>query len=219
MPLDQATILSQLDLLLSEYGAMVQRAKYDDLSDIGTTGLESMAGRFQSALNRWTTPGSSYQQQAERVGAKDAFLRLPVLAGTVQSLRDDVAAGWMVTIRELIHADAFADLLEQATELLSKGYKDAAAVVAGCTLESHLRNLCVKCNVTPSEPSGKSKSADKMRTDLVKVGCFNQLIAASVLSWLTLRNSAAHGNYADYTSAQVDSMIRDVRGFISNHPA
>lgn len=59
-------------------------------------------------------------------------------------MREDYEAGYMRTVEELIHADLFADFLERTDELVSKGYKDPAAVLAGSVLEEHLRKLAVK---------------------------------------------------------------------------
>src|SRR5580704_10370562 len=178
--MNDAEVLSQLDQLLTEYEGMTQRAHHSDLSDLGEVALEAMAGRFQAALVRFTIEGSSYRQQSDRVSAKDAFLRLPILAGATRSLREDVAAGWLTTIQELIHADTFADFLDQAVELLDKGYKDAAAVLVGCVLESHLRQLCGKFKVSTKGADGKPVTADTMRTQLAKASAYNKLVSSTI---------------------------------------
>jgi hypothetical protein len=144
---------------------------------------------------------------------------LPILAGATRSLREDVAAGWLTTIQELIHADTFADFLDQAVELLDKGYKDAAAVLVGCVLESHLRQLCGKFKVSTKGADGKPVTADTMRTQLAKASAYNKLVSSTIAGWLALRNAAAHGNYAEYNSKQVVSALRDVRSFVESHPA
>ena len=77
------------------------------------------------------------------------------MAGIVDALKTDLAAGYVVGIRELIHGELFGDLLESAVHLLEEGYKDPAAVLAGSVLEEHLRQLCKK-NTIEIEVSTKS---------------------------------------------------------------
>jgi hypothetical protein len=36
-------------------------------------------------------------------------------------------------------------------------------------------------------------------------------------AWTTLRNSADHGKFSEYTEQQVGSMIADVRAFLAIH--
>jgi hypothetical protein len=47
--------------------------------------------------------------------------RIRVLVGVLEALREDVKAGWLTTVEELLHADTFADFLDRARELSSKG--------------------------------------------------------------------------------------------------
>ena len=54
---------------------------------------------------------------------------------------DDYKGGYLISIKNLIQADVFDSQLEQATELLSSGYKLAAAVIAGVVIETALRDL------------------------------------------------------------------------------
>jgi hypothetical protein len=63
------------------------------------------------------------------------------LVAILRALREDYAHGYVRTVQELVHADVFADFLDMASELLTKGYKDAAAVIVGSVLEEHLRQL------------------------------------------------------------------------------
>jgi hypothetical protein len=58
----------------------------------------------------------------EARGAYEAWLAVR-LTGIAQGLRADYQAGYLTKVEELIDADLFADFLEMADELLSKGYK------------------------------------------------------------------------------------------------
>jgi hypothetical protein len=46
---------------------------------------------------------------------------------------------------------------------------------------------------------------------------FNNLVRQQITGWTTLRNSADHGKFDEYTPQQVGSMISDVRSFLATH--
>jgi uncharacterized protein (DUF2164 family) len=54
---------------------------------------------------------------------------------------DDYRSDYLRTVTEIVQADTFADFLEMAVYLLDEGYKDAAAVIEGSSIEARLRNL------------------------------------------------------------------------------
>jgi hypothetical protein len=138
--------------------------------------------------------------------------------GVVNALRDDLYDGFEKTLIELVHADTFADFLEMALHLLQSGYKDAAAVITGSTLESHLRSLAAKHNVE-IESKDRPVKADKINSDLAKSEAYSKLDQKNITAWLDLRNKAAHGNYAEYSKEQVELLITSVRDFIGRVPA
>lgn len=145
------------------------------------------------------------------------------LYGIVQALKSDVAAGYLTSLRELVHADLFSDFIEGADHLLHEGYKDAAAVVVGGVLEEHIRQLCRKHGIATefSNAAGelKPKKADAMNAELAKAGVYGKLEQKQVVAWLDLRNNAAHGHYTAYQQSQVELFLHGVRGFILSYPA
>jgi hypothetical protein len=102
--------------------------------------------------------------------------------------------------------------------LLKEGYKDAAAVMIGSTLEEHLRHLC-QSNAIPVEVNKGGipmpKKADLLNSELTASNVYNKLDQKAVTTWLDLRNKAAHGKYSEYTKEQVDLMYHGVINFIS----
>jgi len=106
--------------------------------------------------------------------------------------------------------------------LLDEGYKDAGAIIAGSSLEGQLRQLCTKFGADPTvtTASGLSpKKADRMNADLSAKKAYSVLDQKNVTAWLDLRNKAAHGEYAKYTSEQVGLLISGIRDFITRNPA
>jgi hypothetical protein len=138
------------------------------------------------------------------------------LAGVLKALREDYARGRIQTFRERVHSDLFSDFLEMAEYLLEdEKLKDPAAVLAGSVLEEHLRKLCAKHSVSlPTKPK-----LDTMNGDLKKQGVYGGIDQKQVTYWAGIRNSAAHGQYTDYTAVQVREMVQGIRNFISRYPA
>ena len=149
-------------------------------------------------------------------------IKLEMIIGVVESLLNDLEAGYLSSLSEMIHGELFADFLERSEYLLNEGYKDAAAVITGGTLEAHLRQLCIKYKVDTEVRSStgvRPKKADFMNSDLAKASAYSKLDQKNVTSWLDLRNKAAHGEYDEYTKEQVSLFIGGVRDFITRNPA
>jgi hypothetical protein len=103
-----------------------------------------------------------------------------------------------------------------AEHLLAEDYlgsKDAAAVLAGGTLEEHLRQLCIK-NKIPIE-----KSVETMNTKLRTADVYGLNEQKQVTAWYGLRNSAAHAKYDEYDKKDVALFLQGLRYFISKYPA
>jgi hypothetical protein len=211
--------LKQLNALLAEHEQLAKRAKSPDLSDLESEVLV-LANRLQSAIDRLTVPTSTYARAAElHRASEEPTWRLRDLMGIATALRDDIAAGWLTSVIELAHADTYNDYLEMAEGLHGLGYKDPAAVIAGTSLEVHLRTLATKHGVGLQAANGSPKTADAMNVDLKKAGVYSALEQKQVTAWQHLRNSAAHGKYSDYTATDVKQLIEGVRGFAAKYPA
>ena len=121
-----------------------------------------------------------------------------------------VAGEAPVDVRGLIQAEVFDDVLEQATELLQAGYKDAACIVAGVALETTLKELCTRNGIPHSK-------LDRMNADLCKAGIYNMGMQKQITAWAERRNRAAHGEWKAYNEADVKDMIRGVTRMIAEH--
>lgn len=144
--------------------------------------------------------------------------------GVLRAVRSDLRDGLLSPLRELLHASLFDDFLAMAEHLVKDGgYKDAAAVLAGSTLEEHLRKLCDK-HAIPTEmtkPNGRTepKKAAVMNDELKSGGHVSQIDWRAAQGWLDIRNDAAHSQYGNYVQDQIVAMIDGIRGFIDRNPA
>ncbi|MFF5146961.1 hypothetical protein ACFY6U_45860 [Streptomyces sp. NPDC013157] len=176
--------------------------------------------RIEAAIARLAPPGSVYITQLNGYlgSTADVDRRAPYVFSLARALLADLQEGWVKTLAEQVHADTYASYLDMAEGLLENGFKDAAAVIAGTSLEVHVRELCMKSAV-PIEVNGKWKKADTMNADLKKAGVYGTLQQKQVTAWMDLRNKAAHGNYGEYDQSEVRSLIRGVRDFMLKYPA
>ena len=71
--------------------------------------------------------------------------------------RDDLIAGMLTDLRQLVTAEAFGDLLEAAEHLIAEKHHLPAAALAGAILESSMRVLATNRNVGWTGASGISK--------------------------------------------------------------
>jgi hypothetical protein len=148
--------------------------------------------------------------------------RADLIVGIVKALKSDLEDGYLYSFSELVRGEMFEDLIEMAEHLVEEGYKDAAAVIAGASLESHLRELSNKNGVsvdyTAKDGSTRKKKAEHLNQELGK-NAYSLFDQKQITAWLDLRNNAAHGNYAEYDQDQVAKLIEWVGDFISKNPA
>jgi uncharacterized protein (DUF2164 family) len=168
--------------------------------------------------------GNAHTHYKEFDKAVDGFYPSDVEMGVsiVKSVRDEIAGDWLFSIKGLITAEVFADFIDMASYLLTQGFKDAAAVIAGSVLEEHLRQLCQTNNIDTTITAGgdvKPKKADRLNADLAASDIYSKLDQKAVTMWLDLRNKAAHGQYSEYNIEQVRTMVSGITEFIARLPA
>ena len=125
------------------------------------------------------------------------------------AFKSDYEKGYLSSIETLIQAEVFGTQLEQSQELLDSGYKLASAVIAGIVLETGLREICIREEIS----QGK---LDKMNADLAKKGIYNKLRQKRITALADIRNSAAHGKEDEFTKDDVVNMIHEVEQFLAN---
>jgi hypothetical protein len=215
----------QLNAVLTEFKTFQSKSQHSDLSDLPTSDRQALVTKAIAAIQRIGGNNSTYANEVERILKKLEYLHLHVahIMGVVTALRDDLKAGYIQSLVELIHSDVFSDFLEMAQHLCDSAYKDAAAVIAGSTLESHLRSLCHKAGIPVEvvKPDGDTlpKKADTMNSELASAAIYSKLDQKSITAWLDLRNKAAHGKYNEYSQEQVLIFVSGVRDFIVRNPA
>lgn len=133
--------------------------------------------------------------------------------GVLLAAKDDFESGSVFSFKRLVEAELFDEFLEQAEHLFEAGYFQPAAVIAGSVLEDGLRKLCEANSITLS----LSPKLDSMNAELAKKAIYSKLVQKRVTALADLRNSAAHGKWAEFERSDVESMLRDIRDFMAKH--
>jgi hypothetical protein len=222
--MQKADVIKQIDATLSNWS----RLQYDVHSanpyhqNPDNRCIEVITA-IAETIRRFSPPGSEYLRRLNAIRGimpvNDGMAVHLDLAGTVRSLRDAYQNDYLATIIELVHADTFSDLLDQAAYLLEQRYKDAAAVIVGGVLEEHVRKLCGKHGIPINDSNSKPLKATYLNDQLKAANAYGNLEHKNVASWQDLRNKAAHGRYQDYDSGHVELFLMGVRHFVATHPA
>jgi hypothetical protein len=219
--LDKQLVLDQIDAALQSAQTVSTTSTHRDFSDAGLEKLAEVRSSCAAAIERFAAPGSTFAEGAKTAIDKEPWAGQSVrtLIGILRALRTAYENDYLTSLVELVHADVFADYLTMASELQSSGYKDAAAVIAGSTLEEHLRKLAIKASVAITDSNGKPAKASRINDHLKGASVYNAMEWRQVQAWLDLRNAAAHGEYEKYEHAQVANMIQGIGDFMVRHPA
>jgi hypothetical protein len=207
--------LVQIDSVLKRYAEYKARWQHGTNDEFYGNNTE-VSTRLKTTIDRLAPPGTTHR--------KVPITHTDDLAATLRCLRHDYDAGYLQTYEEMIHGATFADFLSMAAHLLSEGYKDAAAVIAGGVLEQHLRALCTKHDVDPTflDKAGnpQPKMINAMNTELYKPAEVYALdFMQQITAWAVIRNHAAHAEWDKVDKGKVELMIPGLRHFMSVHPA
>ena len=220
--MDEQRVLAQLDHLIAKGAAIPARPAEKQWQMGGSERLEPRPfaeWRSQSAafaqsllheghvyllqLERLTEPPLANGQADPHLDQREAGL------GVLQAIREDVANGYLADLRRLVAAEVFTDFLEMAEHLLANGYHHAAASLAGAVLEDGLRR---ELSATGAKATGNLESMNQIALNLKIYG---PLAFKQVKVWIDIRNNADHGNWDLVDALRVESMLRDLPGFLA----
>ena len=214
--------INQIEGVLLEYNVIKAKATNNDLSgNVMIEEITSALTKAKAAVARITGVKSEYYKDTEVILKNPRIWdgeKLRNIIGVISALKSDLQNDYLNSLNDIIQAEVFSDYIEMAEYLLEEKYKDPAAVLIGSTLEIHLRELCkangIEIEFTNTKGNLVPKKADVMNTDLTKAGIYSSSYHKQIIAWLGIRNSAAHGQYADYSNEEIKLMLMGIRQFI-----
>ena len=132
--------------------------------------------------------------------------------GTLQAVVEDIEQGYIETVRQLITAEVFSDLFEQAAHLLDRVYKAPAASLAGAVLENGLRSISSHNQV----PIRAKDDLSALNQKLASKGIYSRLVQKKVSVWTDIRNAADHGQFGDFDDPDVNDLIRGAQSLLAD---
>lgn len=215
------------DLLRKRFGELEQQAARVEASKKPFIGMAG--GRFHSVESHlvvnWSVKVKSLLSKACGLGSphltafgeaemtrsyEDSSEQFGKMKAVFLAAKEDYEGGYLTSVRKMVRAEVFDSELGQASELLANGYDNAAAVIAGVVLETTIRDLCAAHQI----PHGK---LEKMNADLTKASVYNSIVQKRITHLAAVRNSAAHGNHAEFKTYDVKAMIAEIEQFLANY--
>lgn len=137
------------------------------------------------------------------------------MLGTVEAIEQLVTEGLLVEIEDMVRAESFTSLLDQAEFLEDKGYFLAAGTLGRAVLEEHLRSWIQNLALPLLKKS--RPTLNDYKDALYKAKAFTLTVMKHIESMAAVGNDAAH-NKPVLDADAVKRLLRDVREFIAKHP-
>ena len=212
-------ILERFDSLIKDGEALVNNSANSGTSYISFSTSAKSLFRFVLEELRYKEIQQEIQMLEMRSpgrGAPSSVLEI------LRGLKADYESGVLDDLSQMIEATVSYDFMGQAEQLLDGEKPDydhiPAAVLAGAVLENGLRRLCQRQSppIETKWNDGKHKRLNKL-IDELQGKAFNPAKADQLRSWAKTRNSAGHGEFDDFTRADVEDMIPGIKRFLAEY--
>lgn len=165
--------------------------------------LKSVFGEESLFFKDWETLGNQHSNKTPEARSCLAI---------IQSAKENYEKGYIFDQKALIEANLLGSALQQAEDLFSNKYLQAAAIVAGVALETHLKSLCEQKAIVITEANPGIQAYNQ---GLYKAKVYSQPQMQEIATWGSIRNAAAHGNWGEFTKDHIDMMIKGVTRFLN----
>ena len=135
------------------------------------------------------------------------------MLGALESISEDVVAGRLARYEDIVFAEAFSNLIEQAEYLLDKEYFLAASVLFRAVLEEKLRRLCDAHSENPETPR---PTISDYNQSLYKATVYDKITFKNVDSMAAIGNEAAH-HKKGLEAADVERLHTNLLDFLQRH--
>jgi hypothetical protein len=233
----KAQYLARFDELINEGAAIVNSIQVHPPGNYGNVVMMYTTYNCDSQrVEKWKTNCLSLFQPLVSKGTKlygqiDLFgsttgekPKMQKALGILEAFRDDLEKGFLDDFLLKVEAEVAADYMGQAEGLLKEGQTGAydhvpAAVLSGAVLEKALRTLCDRQQpqISITNANGENKTLNPLIDDLKKAGAFNELKAKQLRAWADIRNKAAHGEFNQFTKADVEQMLAGIANFLADY--
>ena len=163
-------------------------------------------GKVKSFGNQLGTAAKPWQDVFSISPAQNTLGFAKMVLGTLQAIKHELENDHLETFSQLIRAETFSDLLEQAETLFGNGYCLAAGVLGRAVLEEHLRTTCDILDCTPSK---KRPTINDFNQALYGFQHYSKIKMKQIDTLASIGNAAAHNNPPP-DPAEVKKMLLDL---------
>jgi len=134
------------------------------------------------------------------------------MLGALRSIKESIAKGYLITIEDLVFAEAFSNLIDQAEYLFDQNYLLAAGVLGRAVLEEKLRALCSHqaIEIAKSKPT----LAD-FNGELYKAKFYNLIEFKNIDHLISIGNNAAHNK--PFEKEDIVKLMAGVKAILSKY--
>jgi hypothetical protein len=132
------------------------------------------------------------------------------MLGALKSVSENVSHGRLARFEDIVFAEAFSNLFEQAEYLLDKGYYLAAGVLFRATLEEKLRRMCDAFGCVPQK---QRPTISDYNQALYTGQHVDKLVFKGVDEMSAIGNDAAHGK-STLTVADIERLKGNLADFL-----
>jgi hypothetical protein len=176
---------------------------------------------WQRVVDRASTYSFGTGAMKTQISALYAGEHFNQLLGVVKAGGEVVRSGRLRGLLDGVRAETVSEVLDQAQGLLTAHHTVAATVLAGGALETHLRHLCVRNNLSwPGEGSiAKYDAAVAQARNAGIATVYSATDSRLIGGWGGMRNDAAHDPVA-YRRGEEDvrRMIEGILEFVARVP-
>lgn len=194
--------------------------------DAGMRGVTYLGGRPTAvslqAFSRWQAGcknfmrllGDCAETWKKTFEGVNTIVNATRMLGTLEAIEHSISEGLLLNVEDMVRAESFNNLLDQADFLHQQGFFLAAGVLARAVLEEHLRAWAGNSSLSISKPK---PTLNDFKDALYKNKRFSLTVLKHIEAMAAVGNDAAH-NKPELTKHDVSRVLRDVREFIGKYP-
>lgn len=129
----------------------------------------------------------------------------------LKAARDEIAGGWLFTVRGLVSAEIFGDFIALAKQTLDEN-KDVAAVLVCASLEDALKRIAMKKGLDVED-----EDISKVINALKANGTLKGSQTSIAKGYVKLRNKAFHAEWEKIEKPEVSSAIGFTEQLLLEH--
>lgn len=198
--------------LVSKAERLLIKGRYGDYIRDGKA-LKKYANRlilFKSMAGESVAPWS---ENLNHSGYDHSLREVEMNLAALTTIQAAIKEGLLSRYEDLIIADTFADLTEQANYLLSSNYFLAAGVIYRAVLEERLRGLCKRNGCTPTKSKATINDFNQsLYTSNPPVYDRSMMLGVSALA--SIGNDAAH-NKAELKKTDIERLKTGLEDFLA----